>query len=154
MQNLFDVAGASGCTVTVAHGLGSSPIALWSGTLLKGQQSPVFNGLGGVNEQVQATVNLDGSVQLDWISGTQTSDGYDLRVTPNEAVSTNAAQLQGMQVNPLALSGTRGWVYVDTGNDAIDLTVAGSSASPDPCLFSPTPSPNFLGLMFYMGTQL
>lgn len=151
MQNLFDVAGADGCTVTVSHGFGSAPALLWSGTLLKGQQSPVFNGYAGANEQIQAAVNSDGSVQLDWVSGTTTSDGYDLKVEPNIQVDATTAQLQSMQVNPLALAGSRGWVYKAAGTSFTNLTIAGSTLSPDPCAFSGLNPGDFVGLMLYMG---
>lgn len=152
MQNLFDLMGTDGCHVTVSYNNTSNPTHLWDGDLASGEQSPIFGGQAGIgNEQVQVTVNMDGSVQLDWIGGSTLSDNYNLLVEPNLDTSATAAQLSGMTVHNGGQNQATGWLYEVASKPTVTLSVTGSACSPDPCVFNDIPAGQFVGLRLWMG---
>lgn len=126
-KNAFDV---GKCTVRVGFNAYDD---IFSGVLAKGQTSAAFNGHAGAGEQLQAAVTADGAVQLNWLSGSGPSHGYQVSVVPSYSVATGSMRASGFDIpnGVSGASGARAWSS-DTGSLVVNLTGAGSAWSPDP----------------------
>lgn len=108
---------------------GSDGHIYWQGILLPGEAGPTFTGASG--ETLQVVVNNDGTVELDWLSGSTRYQGYQLNVIPTYDMSfANLVQCSGFNL-PQGVSG-RASVSGGNPSSVIRLTGAGSSWTPDP----------------------
>jgi hypothetical protein len=125
--NAFD---RGACTVQVGFNASNN---IFSGVLAKGQTSGAFNGHAGSGEQLQAAVTSDGAVQLNWLSGSGPSLGYQVSVVPSYSIAGFPIRARGFDI-PNGVSGPTGaeaWSS-ETGSLLVQLTGSHSTWVPDP----------------------
>jgi hypothetical protein len=128
-QSMFD---GGACTVSAQQGTHPN---LWSGTLAKGDTSPVFTGFGGT-PNLQIDVDASGAVTLR-TDNEGTLYDMTLRVVPSYSVSDK--QIQASDI--LVPNGVGGFVTnsEDVYDDSVDIAIgADGTATPDPVTFAVT----------------
>jgi len=136
MQNLFDL---GACAVRVTNELAGGTV-YFDDVLAKGSTSGPLHGyhFGGSGELIQATVNLDGSAQLDNVGGGY-SDGYVLTVTPAYSLgSPSGAQFSGFSIHSTVTPSAN--LLGDTTQSTNLTNAGGDSWTPDPCVFGSPPT--------------
>ncbi len=149
LQNLFDM-GPCAVVVTNAFGDGTE---YFRGVLSKGQTSAVFHGynFAGIGEEMTCTVNSDGSVQTDNVAG-GISNGYVLAVEPQFTIQPSSAQISAMALYEVD-SGAKASAMGDDQDDVTLTAASGTSVTPDPAVFSPSPT-HFSGLSVFQGAAV
>lgn len=137
LQNAFAL---GTCSVRVMRQSNSQII--WQGNLSPGQSSPTFSGVL-TGEVLQAIVNNDGTVQLNWTAGSNRFQGYQLAVIPSYSMAS-AAQLEcsGFTLT----SGIVGTAYASGSHIPVSqvfLTGSGSAWTPDPADITATGKDGF-----------
>lgn len=144
LQNIFAV---GACDVGVYYGATN----LWDGILAPGQSSPQFAGNAPL-EVIQLVVNVDGTVELDWISGSGPSQGYTVFIQPFFSLAT-ATQILVEQINnPHGVSGVANASANFSGIPRVLLSGSGSTWTPDPADITATLGAT-PGIYFYQGAS-
>lgn len=127
--SVFDV---GACTVRVDK----EGTTYWSGVLAKGDASPVFDGFGGVDETLQVSVDSQGIVSLENVTGT--SNEYLVAVVPSFDFSSMQPQISDIAIYAYTGSpfGQQAWGTTD-GAQSIGLST--SEAGPGLLTYTPNP---------------